>query len=69
MKSTAHFERTPIGDQGVIPGAEKASTAALLQRRADAPLRPDRWQKRCDEGLFGDQHTQTDLIDQIRRKS
>lgn len=66
MKS--RFDHTPIGDQGVIPGAEKASTAVLLQRRANAPLRPARWQRPCDEGLFGDRHAQTDLIDQIRRR-
>lgn len=59
------LDRTPIGDQHVIPGAEKATDATMAQRRANAPLRPTRIQLPIG-GLFGDTHTQTDLIDAIR---
>jgi len=38
------IDRTPIGDQHIIPGAEPATDATILQRRANAPLRPNRVQ-------------------------
>ena len=60
------IDRTPIGDQHVLAGAEKATDAQIAQRRANAPLRPNRIQLPIG-GLFGDAHTQTDLIDAIRR--
>lgn len=49
--------------QMVIPGAEKAPQAQMLQRRADATLRAKAPQKALDIGLFGDGHTQLDLVD------
>ena len=52
--------------QTVLPGAERISDAALAQRRADQPLRPRAAQKPMDEGLFGDESKQTDLLDLVR---
>ena len=62
------IDHTPIGDQHVIPGAERVGDATLSQRKADAPLRPTRVQMPIG-GLFGDTHTQIDLIDMLRRGS
>ena len=47
--------------QSVLPGAERASDAAIAQRRADAPLKPKATQRPCDAGLFSDSHQQTEL--------
>jgi hypothetical protein len=65
MSRSAMIDRTPIGDQHVLAGAEQATDATMMQRRANAPLRPTRIQLPIG-GLFSDTHTQTDLIDAIR---
>jgi hypothetical protein len=54
------IEQTPIGPQYVIPGAEKATSATMAQRRANEPLRAKVAQKPIG-GLFGDEHKQLSL--------
>jgi hypothetical protein len=49
--------------QMVLPGAEKASDGTMAKRAAAAPLKPKVAQKAADDGLFGDGHKQTDLLD------
>lgn len=44
--------------QAVIPGAERIGDKALAERRAAAPLRPQRAQKQMDIGLFSDEADQ-----------
>ena len=61
-----HYEQTPIGLQGVIPGAEATTLAAVAKRRILEPLRPTVPQLPADEGLFGDEHLQLDLIEQLQ---
>jgi hypothetical protein len=56
-------ETTSVGEQHVIPGAEKISYAELAKRKAEEPLKPKVGQKPADEGLFGDRANQTDLFD------
>jgi hypothetical protein len=62
----ALYEGAEIGADGmpqnVIPGIGRRDTGAMLQRKADAPLRPRAAQKPADVGLFGDGHLQTDLF-------
>jgi hypothetical protein len=53
--------------QTVIPGAEKAADKTMAQRGADAPLKPKANQKPADDGLFGDGHKQTDLLDMVAK--
>lgn len=53
--------------QLVIPGAEKIGQGEQAQRRADKPMRPTKAQKPADEGLFGDESKQTDLVDMARK--
>ena len=57
-------ERTAAGEQHILPGAEHISDAELAKRRAAEPLKPGVAQKPADEGLFGEGHKQTDLVDQ-----
>ncbi|WP_196236020.1 LPD38 domain-containing protein [Bradyrhizobium japonicum] len=56
-------ERTEAGEQAVLPGAEKESQGKQAKRKADAALKPKAAQKPADEGLFGDDSKQTDLLD------
>lgn len=49
--------------QTTIPGTEQISDGELAQRRAEQPLKPKADQKPADDGLFGDGHKQTDLLD------
>jgi hypothetical protein len=60
------IDHTAAGLQHVLTGAERASDAALAQRRADAPLRPAKPQARCDHGLFSEDARQGDLVDLAR---
>jgi hypothetical protein len=62
-------ERTGVGEQHVIPGAERISDAELAKRRAEQPLKPKAKQKPAEEGLFSDESKQTDLIDQLTAKA
>ena len=55
------LERTQIGLQHVIPGAER-DPAALAKKLASEPLKPGKAQLPCDVGLFGDQHKQEELF-------
>lgn len=58
-----HFEEGADGKpQAVLPGAERVTDAAIVQRRADAPLKPKAIQRPCDAGLFSDQAKQADLF-------
>lgn len=58
-----HFEDGADGKpQAVLPGAERATDAAIVQRRATAPLKPKAIQRPCDAGLFSDDAKQTDLF-------
>jgi hypothetical protein len=61
-------ERTPAGEQHTIPGTERISDGERAKRGAEQPLKPTVPQKPADEGLFSDQHTQTDLVDMARKK-
>lgn len=61
-------ERTEAGEQTVLPGAEKESEGKQAQRKADQPLKPKAAQKPADEGLFGDDSKQTDLLDLPRAR-
>lgn len=68
----AELSRTEKGADGkpqiVLPGAEKASDKTMAQRGAEAPLKPKANQKPADDGLFGDGHKQTDLLDMVNAK-
>lgn len=58
-----HFEDGADGKpQAVLPGAERATDAAIVQRRANAALKPKAIQRPCDAGLFSDDAKQTDLF-------
>jgi hypothetical protein len=48
-------------DQLELP-ATGEDLAGLAQLKAKAPLRPSKPQQACDEGLFGDDARQTDLL-------
>lgn len=56
-------ETTAAGEQTVLPGAERIGDGELAQRKSDQPLKPTAAQKPADEGLFGDDSKQTDLLD------
>ena len=64
--SRTKTESTSAGEQHVIPGAVKISGAEVAKRKAGEPLKPKAEQKPADEGLFGDEANQTDLIDLAR---
>lgn len=55
-------ERTPAGQQHVLPGAERAPDAELAQRRADERLKPKVAQRPAGFGLFSDESKQTDYF-------
>lgn len=55
------IEQTPIGQQHVLPGAER-DPAGLARKLAQAPLRPRKAQEPCDVGLFSDAHKQEELF-------
>jgi hypothetical protein len=67
-RETIGTEATPAGQQGVIPGAERIGQGEQAQRGADSGLKPKAPQKPMDEGLFGDDSKQIDLIDEIAKK-
>ena len=46
------LDKTDQGLQHVIPGAERISERARLERRMAAPLKPTKPQKPADDGLF-----------------
>lgn len=52
--------------QGVLPGAERISTAQLAARRASQPLRARAPQTRDAGPLFGDESKQLDLVDMAK---
>jgi hypothetical protein len=53
--------------QAILPGAEPAAND-YLRRRLAAPLQGSVAQNLVmDEGLFGDQHHQLDLVDEARK--
>lgn len=62
-------ERTIAGEQSVLPGAERISSAELAKRHAQQPLRPKVAQRSNDEGLFSDERDQTDLVDRARQQA
>jgi hypothetical protein len=63
MATISRFDDGPDGArQCVLPGAERASDAAIAQRRADAPLKPKATQRPCDAGLFSDEKNQLKLV-------
>ena len=61
------IEQTAIGPQYVLPGAEKATHAAMAQRGSDAPLRARKPQREAGPLFAGD--TQLDLIDAIHGRT
>lgn len=63
MVTKFHFEDGADGKpQAVLPGAERVTDAAIVRRRADAPLKPKTSQRPCDAGLFSDTHNQQELF-------
>lgn len=57
-------EKTDVGDQLVIPGAERISDKQLAERRMEGPARAKVAQKAADEGLFDvGGRSQRDLLD------
>lgn len=60
-------ERTVAGEQHTIPGAERISDAERVRRESAKPLRAESVQKSADEGLFGQDALQSDLVDLARR--
>lgn len=62
-------ERTKAGEQHIIPGGERISSAELARRRAAEPMRPKKVQDAIDFGLFGDSPRQTDLVETARAAS
>ena len=54
-----------MGDQRVMPGADKVSGAEIAKRRAGEPLRPRVGRKPADHGLFSDENKQIDFIDAL----
>lgn len=46
-----------------LAGCEHEPSRLLLQRKANAPLKPDVPQKPADIGLFSDEAAQLDLIE------
>lgn len=45
-------EKTPAGNQHLIPGVRPISERERLERQATAALQPKATQKPCDVGLF-----------------
>jgi hypothetical protein len=53
--------RSNLPNQLELSGTSQ-DPAGLAQIKANAPLRPSKPQKACDEGLFSDDARQSDLI-------
>jgi len=51
-KTAPIIDKTPAGEQTVIPGAEKISDKELAERKMEEPLREAIAQKAANEGLF-----------------
>jgi hypothetical protein len=66
--SRTKTESTSAGEQHVIPVAEKISDAEVAKRKARESLKPKVRQKPADEGLFGDEANQTDLVELAGRQ-
>ncbi|TXH57906.1 MAG: hypothetical protein E6Q97_03470 [Desulfurellales bacterium] len=63
-------DRTDIGDQYVVPGAEKISDRELAERQGQKPLRSDVEQKPANEGIFDTEgRKQTDMFALGKRPS
>lgn len=59
-------ERTPEGEQSLIPGVSPVTDRDRAEVKAEAPLRSQKAQKPADEGLFDTgARKQTDLLDAI----
>lgn len=61
-KALGPYDVTPAGVQSVLRCGERASDGAIVQRRADAPLKPKANQRACDAGLFSDVRDQGTLF-------
>jgi N12 class adenine-specific DNA methylase len=57
------FHNPAAKPQSTIPGTEAIGDGELAQRKSDQPLKPTAAQQPADDGLFGDGHKQTDLLD------
>ncbi len=68
--ATPFLSKTDDGPDGarqcVLPGAERASLAAIAKRRALLPLRAKKPQWACDVGLFSDEADQLDLCEMFQ---
>lgn len=62
MNKNVDVEKTPAGQQSVIPGAERISDKQLAERKMQQPLRSDKKQKPMDDGLFSSDAQQIDLF-------
>lgn len=58
----------PLPGQLDLPACDHEPSKLLLQRRANAPMRPDKAQKPMDIGLFDSTPKQIDLETLIRSK-
>lgn len=57
----------PLPGQLDLPACDHEPSKLLLQRRANAPLRPSKPQKPMDTGLFDSTPKQIDLEDLTRK--
>lgn len=61
-------EKTAVGEQNVIPGAEKIGDRELAERQMEGAKQPEAAQKPADEGLFDvSGRGQGDLLDLLTR--
>lgn len=68
-KNQPVIEKTPAGEQAVIPGAEKISDKALAERNMQKPLQATVPQNKDIGGIFDtDAHKQTDLMDTLKNE-
>lgn len=64
-KELAQTEQTKVGEQHIIPGAEKISDKELAERKMEGRMKPKTAQRAADEGLFGDAHKQGELFQKM----
>lgn len=63
---TCHFDEGADGKpQAVLPGAERVTDAAIVQRRANAPLKPKTAQQ-SPGGLWDYEGEQLDLVEMFQ---
>jgi hypothetical protein len=64
VQETGAIDKTAVGDQRVIEGAERISGKENIESKANQKIRPKAKQKAADDGLFDvDARGQSDLMD------